>query len=273
MGMNFQAVSVGEKLAKDNFDGSCAADTTFTGQPGGYLDGAGTPTPVLNYSLQQTDAAIAAMIQALKNQNLYNSTLVIITAKHGQSPINPLKSNKVGHFADVVAALPDGGTNKAAIAIANAGNCTTGPCGFINDDDVALIWLPNQSQSKAVAAYLNTNANALFIEEVLGGAELKLKYNNPATDSRTPDIIVQPVYGTIYTKSSKKNAEHGGTSFADTNVGLIVSNPLLGNGTIIKTPVVTSQVAPTILQALGMDPNALKSVQAEKTDVLPGLEP
>ena len=37
-GMNFQAVSVGQKLAKDNSDGSCATDTLFTGQPGGYLD-------------------------------------------------------------------------------------------------------------------------------------------------------------------------------------------------------------------------------------------
>jgi len=30
-------------------------------------------------------------------------------------------------------------------------------------------------------------------------------------------------------------------------------------------------VAPTILQALGIDPGALKSVKVEKTDVLPGL--
>ena len=272
LGMNFQAVSVGEKLAKDNFDGSCVADTTFTGQPGGYLDGAGTPTAVLNYGLQQTDAAIGSMIQALKDQGLYSSTLVIVTAKHGQSPINPLKTNKVGHFADLVAALPDGGTNPAAIAIANAANCTTGACGFINDDDVALVWVQNQNQSKAVAAYLNTNAKALFIDEVLAGPELRLKYNNPVIDSRTPDIIVQPQYGTIYTTSSKKNAEHGGTSFSDTNVGLIVSNPSFTGASTIKTPVATSQVAATILQVLGINPRQLQSVVKEQTDVLPGFE-
>ena len=43
-GMNFQAVSVGQKLSRDNSDGSCIADKTFTGQAGGYTDGAGTPT-------------------------------------------------------------------------------------------------------------------------------------------------------------------------------------------------------------------------------------
>src|SRR5229473_2361155 len=57
-GMNFQAVSVGQKLEKDNSDGSCLVETLFNGQPGGYTDGAGTPTAVLAYGLQKTDAAL-----------------------------------------------------------------------------------------------------------------------------------------------------------------------------------------------------------------------
>ena len=81
-GMNFQAVSVGQKLAKDNSDGSCTDDTSFTGQPGGYLDGSGTPTPVLEFGLRQTDAALARMIAALKSEGIYDSTLFIVTAKH-----------------------------------------------------------------------------------------------------------------------------------------------------------------------------------------------
>jgi len=104
----------------------------------------------------------------------------------------------------------------------------------------------------------------------LAGNEIKLKFNDPGHDSRTPDILVQPVYGTIYTTSKKKNAEHGGFSFGDTNVGLIVSNVNL-HPAVVKTPVATSQVAPTILQALGFDPNALQSVQVEHTEDLPGL--
>jgi hypothetical protein len=183
---------------------------------------------------------------------------------------NPLKTNKPGHLADLVTALPDGATNPAAIALVSAGNCSTGPCGAISDDDVALIWLADQSMTAKVAAYLNTNASALFIDEVMAGSELKLKFNSPTTDSRTPDIIVQPQYGTIYTGSSKKNAEHGGFSFGDANVGLIVSNPHL-HATVVKTPVATSQVAPTILQALDIDPKELNSVRVEHTEVLPGL--
>jgi Type I phosphodiesterase / nucleotide pyrophosphatase len=272
-GMNFQAVSVGQKLVKDNYDSSCVSDTNpaINQQPGGYVDGSGTPSAVLAYGLQQTDAALARMIAALKNQGLYDSTLFIVTAKHGQSPINPAKINKPGHFATVVGNLPDGHTNPAAIAITNANNCPTGPCGLVQDDDIALIWLQGQNISnQQVTDYLNANAIPLFIDEVMGGAELTLKFNDPASDSRTPDIIVQPIYGTTYTGSTAKNAEHGGFSYGDTNVGLIVSNPSL-KSTVLKTPVATSQVAASILHALGVSPSALKSVQIEKTEVLPGL--
>jgi hypothetical protein len=131
-----------------------------------------------------------------------------------------------------------------------------------------LIWLQDQSQTDDVAEYLNAHANDLFIEEVMAGDELKLRFRDPNVDSRTPDIIVQPIYGTIYTGSTKKNAEHGGFSFGDTNVGLIVSNPRL-HKKVIKTPVATSQVAPTILRSLGLDPDALHSVRVELTKTLP----
>src|SRR6202163_4739754 len=165
-GMNFQAVSVGQKLAKDNSDGSCTDDAgSLNGQPGGYKDGAGTPTDVLAYALQKTDEALGDMIQALKSQGIYESTLFIITSKHGQSPINPVKVNKPGHFADLVAGLKDSTTNPGGIAIGVAAACSTGSCGFVQDDDIALIWLKDQRQTRAAAAYLNANVGALFIDE------------------------------------------------------------------------------------------------------------
>jgi hypothetical protein len=278
-GMNFQAVSVGQKLEKDNKAGNpslrCTSDTdpTIDGQPGGYKDGSGTPTDVLSYGLRATDEALGDMIQALKEEGIYESTLIIVTAKHGQSPINPVKTNKPGHFADLVAAVATAtGTTSdpGVIAIADANACGTGACGFVQDDDIALIWLQDQGRTAAVASYLNANAPALFIDEVMSGDELTLKFRNPLSDSRTPDIIVQPIYGTIYTGSTAKNAEHGGFSFADTNVGLIVSNPKLRQR-VVKTPVATSEVAPSILKVLGIEPGELQAVAREGTPVLPFL--
>jgi predicted AlkP superfamily pyrophosphatase or phosphodiesterase len=277
-GTDYQGVSVGQKLSHDAPDPSCinsstAADAArLSGQPGGYIDGSGTPTDVLSYALDAVDADLGLIVDALNQQNRYESTLIIVTAKHGQSPINPVKLNKPGHFADLVAGLT--AANSAETAAKNAmniaNNCGNGPCGFVQDDDIALIWLQDQTQTANVAALINNHAQELFVDEVMAGDEIKLKFNDPMHDNRTPDIIVQPQYGVVYTPSTKKNAEHGGFSFADTNVGLIVSSPDLRAQTI-KTLVLSSQVAPTILWSLGIDPKELKSVRVEGTKVLPGL--
>ena len=82
-------------------------------------------------------------------------------------------------------------------------------------------------------------------------------------------VIGKP--GTIYA-TSKKIAEHGGFSDQDNNVPIIISNPNLKPQTI-KTPVQTTQLAPTILQLLGLNPFALQAVLIEKTTALPGFDP
>jgi len=74
----------------------------------------------------------------------------------------------------------------------------------------------------------------------------------------------------VYTGSTKKQAEHGGFAHDDTNVILLVSNPNLQPATVTSF-VETTQVAPTIIQVLGLSPASLQAVQAEGTPVLPGL--
>jgi arylsulfatase A-like enzyme len=95
-------------------------------------------------------------------------------------------------------------------------------------------------------------------------------FNDPATDPRTPNIIVQPNIGVVYTGGGKKVAEHGGFAFDDTNVMMLVANPAIEPVTI-SSPVETAQIAPTILAVLGLDPGGLVAVQKEGTQVLPGL--
>jgi hypothetical protein len=90
-------------------------------------------------------------------------------------------------------------------------------------------------------------------------------------DPRTPDIVVIPNVGVVYTGSLKKQAEHGGFAHDDTNVMLLVSNPALRAKTVTSF-VETMQVAPTILKLLGLDPRSLDAVRMEGTPVLPGLK-
>jgi arylsulfatase A-like enzyme len=76
--------------------------------------------------------------------------------------------------------------------------------------------------------------------------------------------------GVTYSKSTAKQAEHGGFAHDDVNVMLLLSNPHLDAKTV-TSPVETMQVAPTILQALGLPPSRLEGVRLEGTSVLPGL--
>jgi hypothetical protein len=129
------------------------------------------------------------------------------------------------------------------------------------------------------------NAKAAGIGQIFYGASLTTMFNAPGVptfpgpccrlreggDPRTPDIIVAPNVGVVYTGSLKKQAEHGGFAHDDTNVMLLVSNPGIHERTVTSF-VETSQVAPTILQLLGLDPKALEAVRIEGTPVLPGLD-
>src|SRR5262249_47057244 len=121
-GMNFQAVSVAQKDARFG--------------PGGYLDAAGTPSPELADALAHTDASIGQMVDALAAHHLLDSTLIIVSAKHGQSPID--KTLVMKRNGDAVAAIVDGAAPVA---------------GHI-EDDVALYWLANSDQAQEGAAAL-----------------------------------------------------------------------------------------------------------------------
>jgi Type I phosphodiesterase / nucleotide pyrophosphatase len=235
-GMNFQSVSVGQKL-------KCC----------GYKDPAATPSDGLADAVKFVDRSIGQMIDALKTKGLSEKTLIIISAKHGQSAIDVTKRKT---FDDKTVIAGPIGANFA----------------FDIGDDGVLIWLtPPYSAGNTAAAVAALNGFALDtgIGEWLSGPLLPLSYLDPATDSRTPDIIGIAKIGTIYTGGSKL-AEHGGFNEDDTHVALLVSHPDLKTSSI-NTAVATTQIAPTILRALGLNPQELEAVVLEGTQVLPGL--
>ena len=57
------------------------------------------------------------------------------------------------------------------------------------------------------SCYSKTDGRSL--QQVYSGESLVLRFNDPRTDSRMPDIIVQPQPGVIYTDAGFI-AEHGG---------------------------------------------------------------
>jgi len=264
-GMNFQAVSVGEKLIENG---------TF----GGYTDAAGTPTPSMASEIKFVDASIGQMMEALEDHHLLNSTVIIITAKHGQSPIDNSRFFPIpGHSG--TNGMPPSQILASLLPLAETTGL--GP----TEDDISQLWLTNSKDTLTAVGMLESNAKAAGIGQILYSTSLTTIFNPPGVpdnpgpccrlreggDPRTPDIIVLPNVGVVYTGSAKKQAEHGGFAWDDTNVMLLVSNPEIA-GKTIHSFVETTQVAPTILQLLGLDPDDLDAVRREGTPVLPGLD-
>ena len=240
-GMNFQAVSVGQKLSQAG------------GPVGGYLDATGTPSAPLQAALDHTDQSLGTMVSALRAEGRLDSTLIIVSAKHGNSPIDPSTLARVDPnvIVNIVNSVPPG------LALLSA---DTGP----------LIWLKDQSTTAAVVEQLGLPANraAAHIDGILSGSALSALYSDPLTDSRTPDIILLPTPGTVYTTSATKIADHGGFGDDDVRVALLVSKPSQPQKTI-DDQVETRQIACTILKALVLECEDLESEQIEPSRFLP----
>ena len=260
-GMNFQAVSVGQKLL-ENKNGVITR--------GGYTDAAGTPTPAMLAQIEFVDAAIGQMVTELKTRGLYDSTAIIITAKHGQSPVDPKLFFPIPGHPPLNNGTPPSGLLGPAFLSDSQIN-QIGP----TEDDISLLWLKDTGQTNAAVEILQDNAEAAEIDQIFAGSSLERMFDRPGLppngDPRTPDIIVQPVVGTVYTGSLKKQAEHGGFAPNDVQVMVLVSNPNIKAKTL-GSPVETRQVAPTILSLLGLDPNSLDAVRLEGTKELPGIQ-
>ena len=139
------------------------------------------------------------------------------------------------------------------------------------EDDISLLLAdPSypQQHSDRGADFATPTLRGMAWVKSFYGPSITAMFGPP--DSRTPDIIVQPQVGWIYSTSGGKQAEHGGFSHDDTNVMLLVANPAL-QGRTLTTAVETAQVGPTILKMLGLNPNSLQAVQMEGTAVLPEL--
>ncbi len=262
-GMNFQTVSTAQKLP------------TSDGLTGGYLADGVTPGPLLSRALDFIDAQVGSFVNEIRGQHLQNSTTIILSAKHGQSPTQPAALTRI----------PDGpilqGLN-AAWTAAHPG--APNLIAQSTDDDAMLLWLTDRSQAAANFAknYLLTHSGtgndingnpkaytASGLSVVYAGSAAANFIGVAQGDPRVPDLIGIVQHGVVYTGGKGKIAEHGGADPQDRNVPILLAGSGVENpGRNIQAPVETTQVAPTILRLLGLNPAELKAIQLEHTAAL-----
>ncbi len=261
-GMNFQSVSTAQKLP------------TSGGQPGGY-QADHTPGPVLRSALDFIDTQVGAMLGEIEHQHLTDSTTIILSAKHGQSPIEPAALTRI----------PDGpildGLN-AAWSTAHPG--TPALVAHATDDDAMIMWLSDRSPSAAAFAknYLLHRSGvgnditghpkpytSSGLQTVYAGDEAATYFGATPGDPAVPDLYAVAQHGTVFTGGTKKVAEHGGADPQDRHVPLVISGAGATAHSVHSDPVETTQIAPTILALLGLNPQDLAAVRTEHTTALP----
>ncbi|HEX3444675.1 MAG TPA: alkaline phosphatase family protein, partial [Chthoniobacterales bacterium] len=265
-GMNFQTVSTGQKLPTSRTNN----DPSGTAQ-GGYLADGATPGPVLTNALKFVDESLGDMVSALKQRGLFDSTAIIVSAKHGQSPMNPAALNRIkdGQIIDALNAawkLSHPSATLVALGV---------------DDDGMILWLNDRSDAATEFAeqfLLKYNDSTASVDgkpvtsaglwQVYTGKAAAQLFGVDQSDPRVPDVIGIAQYGVVYTSHKAKIAEHGGNHLEDRNVPILVSWRGANGGTAVTAPVETTQIAPTILELLGLDPDDLQAVRIEGTQPL-----
>lgn len=246
-GMNFQSVNSAKKESATS----------------GYANGAGDFDSLMNNAMSYVDTSIGSIVSALGAQGLLNSTVIVVTAKHGESPL--------GNTRTIVLFDPNKlANNVIGTILTNAGIAWN----KITAKTSALIWLKDETQTAAAVTALSdpTNALAPNLKQVLSfgnGLPFPQPGSASGTDPAPPDIVVVMNDGVNFetTVTSTTHAEHGGFGQNETHVPMLFSYPRWSPVTVTGT-VATRQIAPTVLTLLGLDPNALQAVQIEHTAVL-----
>jgi len=263
-GMNFQTISTAQKLPG-----------------GGYMADGVTPSAMLEGALDYINTKLGAMESALRSRELSENTTIILSAKHGQSPMVPTQLTRIddGAIQDAL--------NAAWVAAGHPGDTLVA---FAIDDDGWLMWTTGATlaERQAKAAFAKTflgghsgtgtdifgnhkayTSSGLDPNQIFAGAAAAAFIGVPAGDPRVPDVIGVAQIGTVYTGGKGKIAEHGGDNIPDRHVPIVVSGGEVDGGRTVSGAFETTSIAPTILQLLGLNPQALKSVQQEGTPTLP----
>jgi hypothetical protein len=280
-GMNFQSVSTAQKLPMSHTKPADSTGPIITAAGGYQADGV-TPGVVLQNALDFIDLSLGSMVSALSGvqlpdqSTLLDHTAIIISAKHGQSPMKLSALNRIKD-STIIKAL-----NAAWNKDHQKGDPTAQPLvAQGTDDDGVLLWLNDKSNAAAQYArhfLLNYNDSSASVDgkpviaagltEVYAGVAAAQFMGVDPHDPRVPDVIGIAQYGVVYTGGHGKIAEHGGNHFEDRNVPILIALPAIQKAKVVSQPVETTQIAPTILELLGLDSAELKAVQIEGTQPL-----
>ncbi len=213
----------------------------------------GAASSVKRAPMEHIDAQVRRIVAALKGAGLFDSTWIVVTARHGSTGdtanLRVVDSARVEQVAKTAA-----GNELGRVVAATAG----------------MVWLKHPEKTNAIVNAYREKMLELGIGAIYSGEKLKLIMNTAKEDSRMPDVILEPQAGVVWSKGGQWPEHLGGFSDDENHVAMLISGRQL-TGRVDKTPVPTGQVAPLILRILGMEKLDLQALHHEHVPALPGI--
>jgi hypothetical protein len=136
---------------------------------GGYKNAAVLPSAKLLEEIEYVDTAIGIIVSGLQSAGIYDNTLLIITAKHGDSPTDPTR-----YVADGTI------TPTTILATNNMIPCSESPLNptgiGATEDEVSVLWLKKGASVNAAVRLLESNAAPIGMGEIFYGPSVALNY-------------------------------------------------------------------------------------------------
>jgi hypothetical protein len=163
------------------------------------------------YVQTHPNSKLAALVSALTQRRLLQSTAIIVSAKHGQSPMKLAALNRIKD-SQIIAALNNAWKSSHPGAA---------PVALGTDDDGMLLWLNDRSEaatdfarqfllnySDPTASVDNKPVTSAGLWQVYAGAAAAQLIGVDPRDLRVPDVIGIAQYGVVYKGGKGKIAEH-----------------------------------------------------------------
>ena len=208
--------------------------------------------------MQRFDRDLGRIEKALRKAHVLKQTLFVITADHGMSPIWRFIPRSV-----VTNAVTRAGTSAPAISCSNG----------------AYVWLRNPSKAALVAQNMlaahDPGVQSVYYLTTVGGKPRYVRaggvFVNAAVDTANQYLLDTMLNGhqltvvafarnhaTFSLPTTHWRADHGGASFQSQHIPLILAGPGIRRGAVTDQAAQLMDVAPTILQDMGVSPTGME---------------
>jgi hypothetical protein len=218
---------------------------------GGNID----PTRVITL-MKSFDHDLGQIENAYRKAGILDKTLFVITADHGMEPIQHFISPSV-----ISAAVSAAGTTAPSTA------SSTGEYMWLADASKAQAVAQNLVASKdpgiQSAYYLDSSpsphyvsAGGSFVSPTVDRANLYML--STLLGAHPPDVVSFAKSGYSFSTTTSWKGDHGGSTWQSQHIPMIFSGPGVRQRFISAEPAELQDLAPTILQVMGVQPQGME---------------